>query len=127
MNFAGARGTDLIAGGSNVRVPRPLGMPVGAVRSIVPQVTGLHLLIRSAQRLSFGSAPAKLVGQRFAIGRKGKADRVDAVALAGRRRSVGKDVALVRPATRTDNLRPDHAVAGVGDIFEVIDRERLGE
>src|SRR6478672_9301992 len=78
-------------------------------------------------RLAFGRAAAELVGERFASRREGQADRVDAVTLAGRRRAVGEDVALVRAAAGADDLGPDHAVAGVADGREVPLSERLGK
>src|SRR6185369_12025268 len=75
----------------------------------------------------FGSAAAELVGKRLVSGRKIEADRVNAVALARRRRAVRENMTLMRPATGAYDLRPDHAVARVADIFQVISRERLGE
>src|SRR6476619_1969345 len=77
--------------------------------------------------LTFGCAAAELVRERLVGRRERQADGVDAVALAGRRRSIGKDVALVRAAAGADYLCPDHAIAGVANIFEMIGRERLGE
>src|SRR5690606_18099139 len=53
--------------------------------------------------------------------------RVDAIALACRRRAVGEDVALVRTAAGADDLGADHAVAGVADILEMAGGKRLGE
>ena len=58
----------------------------------------------SAKRLTFGSTPPELVGQRLAIDGEFERARVDAIALAGRRRAVGEDVALVRAAAGADDL-----------------------
>src|SRR6185369_10793720 len=56
-----------------------------------------------------------------------EAHRIDAVALAGRRRAVGEDMALVRAAAGADDFRSDHAVAGVANVFQVVGAERLSE
>jgi hypothetical protein len=53
----------------------------------------------------------KLVGERITLGRELERARVDAVAQAGRRRAVGKDVTLMGAAARADDLCPDRAVA----------------
>src|SRR5215217_2377356 len=77
--------------------------------------------------LPLGHAPSQLVRQRLAARREVQTYRVDAVALARRRRAVGEDMALVRPAARADDLGPDRAITGVADIFEMVGPERLGE
>ena len=85
---------------------------------------------RAADGSSVGGiilAAAELVGQRLARGREIEADRIDAIALAGRRRAVGEDMALVRAAAGADDLVADHAVAAVADSGEMPVGERLGE
>ena len=66
-------------------------------------------------------------GSGSPAGSEREADRIDAIALAGRRRAVGEDVALVRAAAGADDLGADHAVAGVADGLEVPLGEGLGE
>src|SRR5438477_1507923 len=75
----------------------------------------------------FGSAAAELVGQPLARRREVETDRVDAKALAGRRRAVGEDMALVTAAAGADDLGSDHTVAGVADRLQMSLGERLGE
>src|SRR5678815_4169960 len=52
---------------------------------------------------------------------------IDAVALAAWRRAVGKHMALMGAAPNADDFSPDHAVAGVADIFQVVGRKGRGE
>src|SRR5205085_2667089 len=77
--------------------------------------------------LALRRASAQFVRQRLVLGRELETDRIDAVALAGGRRAVIEDVALMRTAASADDFRPDHAVAGVADIFEMTLGKRLGE
>src|SRR5438309_4612481 len=81
----------------------------------------------SLHRLAFGCAAAELVGQPLACRGEIEADRIDAIALAGGRRSVVEHVALVRPAPCADDFRPAHAVARIADVFKVLLGERLSE
>src|SRR5690606_16995029 len=46
-------------------------------------------------------------------------DRIEAMALMGRRRAVGEDMAKVAAAARAYDLGADHAVAGVADAADV--------
>src|SRR5512145_933129 len=78
-------------------------------------------------RLSFRLAAGELVGEQLALWRELQRHRVDAIALAARRRPVGEDVALVSAAAGADDLGADHAVAGVADGAEVIFRKRSRE
>ena len=82
---------------------------------------------RLRRRLAFRRAAAELVRQRLAGGREVEADRIDAIALSGRRRPIRENMALVRSASRADDLRPDHAVAGIANRIEMALGERLGE
>ena len=76
---------------------------------------------------TFGCAAPELVGQPLTGGSEREAHRIDAIALSGRRRPIGEDMSLMRAAARADDLGPDHAVAGVADVFEVTFGERLRE
>src|SRR5438270_8638549 len=78
-------------------------------------------------RFAFGCAAAELVGQPLACRGEIEADRIDAIALAGGRRSVVEHVALMRPAPCADDFRPAHAVARIADVFEMPLGERLSE
>src|SRR5215213_3615835 len=98
-------------------LPRP-----GRASSAPPKFFG-----RSGRGLPFRRSPAQLVGQRLAGRSEIEADRIDAVALAGERRPVGKDMALVPAAARADDLGAGHAVARVADIFQMVGAERAGE
>src|SRR5690606_10808978 len=69
----------------------------------------------------------ELVWQWFALRQELQRDGVDAIALPTRRRAVGEDMALVCAAAGADTLGPDHAVAGVADMFQVLCGERRGE
>src|SRR5579864_7130749 len=81
----------------------------------------------SLDHFSFGRTPAQLVGQPLAVRRERKADGVDAIALARRRRAIIEDMPLVSPASGADDLGPEHAVARVANVLQVIPGERLGE
>src|SRR6185369_7093877 len=89
--------------------------------------SGLRKLTFSGRGSTLRGAPAELVGQRFAQRREVEAHRIDAVALAGRRRPVREDMALVRAAAGADDFRSDHAVAGVANVFQMVGAERLRE
>src|SRR5205085_3811082 len=81
----------------------------------------------TSPRLPLGRAPAELIGQRLALRRELEADRIDAIALAGRRRPVGEHMALVGAAASTHDLDPDHAVTGVADGLQMPLGEGCGE
>src|SRR5512146_71037 len=86
-----------------------------------------HVLDLSFDDFTFGCAPTELVGQPLSRGSERKAHGIDAIALAGWRRAVGKDVALVRPAACADDLRAYHSVTRVADGPEVTVGKGLGE
>src|SRR6185295_19515112 len=73
----------------------------------------------AAQDFPFGRAAPQLVGKRLSLGCELKADRIDAIAFAGRWRTVRKHVALVSAAAGADELGPDHPVAAALDILQV--------
>src|SRR6478735_8414705 len=81
----------------------------------------------SLRRLALRRSAAELVGQALALCCKRQTDRIDAVALARRRGPIWKHVTLVATASRADDFRPDHAIAGIANRLEVPFRERLGE
>src|SRR5262245_48061206 len=58
----------------------------------------------------FGCSSFQLVRQPLPICREREGHRVDAVAIARRRRAVREDMALVRAAAGTDDLGSHHAV-----------------
>ena len=70
--------------------------------------------------LALGSTPAEFVREGVAIRREFERDRIDAVSLAGWRRAIGKDMPLVCTTTSANDLRADHAVAGVANGLEVV-------
>src|SRR5690242_8853062 len=70
-------------------------------------------------RRALGSASSQHVRQGVARFDEAQLHRVQAVALASRRRAVGKHVAEVAAAARADLLGAHHAVAGVADIADV--------
>ena len=84
-------------------------------------------MLLSFDQFAFRSAPAELVGQPLSRWSEREAHRIDAITLPGRRRTVGEDMALVRPAPGAHDFRADHSVTVVADVFEVPLRERLGE
>src|SRR3712207_1353997 len=54
-------------------------------------------------------------------------DGIQAVTLAGRGRAVREDVAEMTVASRAADLRPDHSVAHVADLADMLRVIRLGE
>jgi len=72
-------------------------------------------------------APAERVGQRAALRHELERDGVDAVAQAGRGRTVGEDVTLMAAAAGADGLGPGHAVRPVDDRRDVVLADRLGK
>ena len=78
-------------------------------------------------RFTFGSASAEFVGKPLPIGREREGSGIYAKALPGRRRAVRKDMTLVRAAASANDLRSDHAVAGISNAPEMILTDRRGE
>ena len=67
--------------------------------------------------LQVGLAASQGIGEGLVLGGKAERHRIDTVALAGRRRAVGEDVALVAAAAGAHGLDPHHieAVHGYAD------------
>src|SRR5690606_27995382 len=79
------------------------------------------------RRPSLGCAAAEQVRERLAVGRESQGRRIQAVALAGWRRTVGKDMAEMAAAARADFLDAHHAVAEVAHVADVRRIEGGGE
>src|SRR5262245_23673804 len=76
---------------------------------------------------AFGCTPVQDVGQALALRREAKRDGVDAVTQPARRRSVVKDVPLLRPTAGAHDLKRLRRVASVAHTAQVIFIEGRGE
>src|SRR5262245_46628365 len=75
----------------------------------------------------FGRSPFQLVRQLLPICRERQRHRVDAIAIARRRRAVREDMALVRAAAGANDLGPHHAIAGIANLSQIPVGERSRE
>ena len=70
------------------------------------------------------SIPSVFLRDLVALWEEFQRRRIQAVSLSGRRRAIGKDMALMAAASRAADLDPAHAVAGVLDLVEMVFIER---
>ena len=82
-----------------------------------PMSTRLGYKNQASQASPSGAPRPSLSGSGSPLGVNSRLHRIDAIALAGRRRAVGEDVALMRAAAGADDLGADHAVAGIADVL----------